>query len=149
MPEHAETRARLETLLQRQGFGVLCTSAGGEPHASLVAVAPAMGLRELLFATPRDTRKFTQMTANPRAALLMDDRGEASGVSGTSAVTARGVVEEVPVRSRHTALDIYLARHPQMESFARDETSVLMRLRVQAYRCVFGLRDVRELRMGE
>jgi nitroimidazol reductase NimA-like FMN-containing flavoprotein (pyridoxamine 5'-phosphate oxidase superfamily) len=145
MGDQAETRRRVAELLDRQGFGVLCTSAHGQPHASLVAVAPADGLRGLLFATPRDTRKFAQMAANPQVALLIDDRGRGQDVSATSAVTARGVAEEVPEPDRASNLGTYLARHPQMEPFVRDESSTLMRLRVDAYRCVFGLRDVREL----
>jgi nitroimidazol reductase NimA-like FMN-containing flavoprotein (pyridoxamine 5'-phosphate oxidase superfamily) len=149
MADEGDMRERLAALVDTQGFGVLCTSAGGEPHASLVAVARAEGLRRLLFATARDTRKFAQMTANPRAALLLDDRGEAADVSGTTAVTARGLVEEVPIAQRAGALEAYLGRHPQMEPFVRERTSALMRLSVQAYRCVLGLDDVRELAIAE
>jgi nitroimidazol reductase NimA-like FMN-containing flavoprotein (pyridoxamine 5'-phosphate oxidase superfamily) len=139
---------RLSALLSSQGFGVLSTEGGGAPYASLVAFAATGDRGELLFATPRGTRKYGNLKENPRAALLVDDRSNtASDLEHASAVTAVGVATELSGGDGEERLLVYLARHPKLAEFARDPSSALFMLKVEKYVCAWSFQDITVVEM--
>ena len=141
---------RLSALLSSQGFGVLSTEGGGSPYASLVAFAATGDFRELLFATPRGTRKYGNLKKNPRAALLVDDRSNtASDLEHAVAVTAVGAATELSGGAGEERLLVYLERHPRLEEFARDPTSALFTLKVEKYVCAWSFRKITVVEMSD
>lgn len=62
------------TMLHDIGFGVLATEHAGQPHTSLIAITPLDHGQRLLFATYRNTRKFSNLMHNKRVSVLMDGR---------------------------------------------------------------------------
>lgn len=139
-------REAVRRLLESQRLGVLCTQGGGQPHASLVAFAPGDDGRSLLFATPRATLKFRNLAADPRAAILVDDRNEGRGPLGAAAAaTAAGRTEEVPEAEREAFRRAYLARHPHLAAFLDDPECALLRLRVEAWTLVRQFQQVAHL----
>ena len=73
-----DVRRAVQELLYSQRLAVLATHAGGQPYTSLVAVAPTPDLTLLLLATTRATRKFANIMADLRVALLIDSRSSVS-----------------------------------------------------------------------
>lgn len=133
-------------LLGTQRLGVLSTQGGGQPYASLIAFAPTEDGRCLLFATPRNTLKFRNLAADPRAALLIDDRTEGRGSLGAAgAATATGRAQEVPEAEGESSRRAYLARHPHLAAFLDDPGCALLRLRVEAWILVRQFQDVSHL----
>jgi len=133
----------LRDLLASQPLGVLSTHGDMGPHASLVAFVPSDDLREILFATPRSTRKFTHLTSNAHAAFLVDNRSnKPADFHSATAATARGTVEEIPNEDKEAFLGPYLARHPHLADFVRAPTCALMRLRVESYSVVRRFQEV-------
>ena len=65
---------QLQLFLASQRLAVLATHQEGQPHTSLVAFGVTPDLREIVLATPRTTRKFTNLLADDRVALLFDNR---------------------------------------------------------------------------
>ena len=63
-------RQRLRELFESQNLGVLATHHSGQPYASLVAFYATEDLRHLFFVTPKATRKFENLKADSRVALL-------------------------------------------------------------------------------
>jgi nitroimidazol reductase NimA-like FMN-containing flavoprotein (pyridoxamine 5'-phosphate oxidase superfamily) len=63
----------------------------------------------------RNTRKFSNITGNPRVSLLIDSRG----TSRPQALTIEGTAREVPVAEREEAAGLILAAHPALKELVR------------------------------
>ncbi|MFP4170460.1 MAG: pyridoxamine 5'-phosphate oxidase family protein [Methanomassiliicoccales archaeon] len=149
MTDREGCRSRIEELLDSQLVGVLATGAGGRPYASLVAFAYTGDLERMAFATPRDSRKYSDMMENPGVALLIDDRrNEVADFQGAVAVTVMGRARESVGREREALLNLYSERHPSLENFATSASTALMVVEVERYRMVLRFQQVEELWIG-
>ena len=132
-----------------QSLAVLATHSRGQPYASLVAVASAPDLTNLLFATTRATRKFANLSSDPRAALLVDSRSNKEiDFEAAAALTAVGAVREVEKRDKEPLLGLYIAKHPHLAEFVRAPTCAFLRIEVEAYYLVRRFQEVMEWRPG-
>jgi nitroimidazol reductase NimA-like FMN-containing flavoprotein (pyridoxamine 5'-phosphate oxidase superfamily) len=140
-----------------QKLAVLSSYGKKQPYASLVAFAATEDLKYLIFATTRSTRKYANLTSEPNAALLIDDRSnekkddrsnEKKDFSHAIAATALGRTEEVRDAERDSLLNIYLAKHPHLKEFVSSPTCALIKVRVQKYYVVSKFQNVQELHMS-
>ena len=123
----------LREVLGGQYFAVLSTVEQGLPYSSLVSFATADGLRALVFATGRSTRKYRSMRENPEVALLIDNRSNRpSDTEQATAVTAMGRAGE-EIGDRDLLEAALLARHPQLGHFMEQPGSAVMVVRVREY----------------
>jgi nitroimidazol reductase NimA-like FMN-containing flavoprotein (pyridoxamine 5'-phosphate oxidase superfamily) len=149
-PDSAQTELALRALLDSQRFAVLATHSGGQPYASLMAFAATSDLRELIFATERDTRKYANLCSDARTAVLVDSRSNrSSDIQDAVAVTVIGRAEETEGDDRDRLLRIYLAKHPNLESFATSPSCALVQVRVESYRMVSRFQEVQEVRIRQ
>ena len=139
----------LRDLFASQKLAVLSTrDAAGHPYASLMAFAVTEDLRHLVCATHRATRKFANLTADPRVALLIDSRSNRDAdIHRAVAVTVLGEVEEVKGSERDLLLQLYLARHPHLEEFVTSPSCALLRVSVASYYLVSHFQEVMELHL--
>ena len=145
-----QTLGDIREILDTQRFGVLSTHADGQPYASLVAFATAADLRRILFCTPRATRKYANLSRDPRAAMLFHtSRNEAADCTEAMSVTATGTAVEVLEGQREADVALLLARHPSLAEFAGDAQTALMALEVGEYHLVRRFQDVVRLGMGQ
>ena len=73
--QREKVQAAIAELLLSQKLAVLATqSPAGSPYASLIAFAATPDLQKIVFATSRETRKFTNIKHNPEISLLVDNR---------------------------------------------------------------------------
>lgn len=145
-----DLRRSIATLLRVCRFGVLATDDGTSPHLSLVAFAVTDDLESLIFATQRTTQKYANLRSNPRAAMLMDNRAQlGDSLDPGVAVTATGRAEEMSGGARGGLERLLLAKHPGMAGFVDSKTCALVLLRVDNYRQVCGLSEVRSLRISQ
>ena len=136
----------LRDLLESQLLGVLATHHDGEPYTSLVGFAVTEDLKQMLFATGKTTRKRANLVADARASMLVDNRTNSpADFTEASAATAVGVVEEVSGAGRSEFDRLFLAKHPQLESFVHSPSCVRLRLRVSVYMVVTHFQHVIEL----
>jgi nitroimidazol reductase NimA-like FMN-containing flavoprotein (pyridoxamine 5'-phosphate oxidase superfamily) len=144
------TENLLRSLLSTQRLAVVAThSAAGHPYANLVAFAASDDLRHIFFATPRSTRKFENLAADCRVALLVDSRGNREAdFHEAAAVTVVGSAGELSGAEKEQALELYLARHPYLEEFVRSPTCALFKIHVRRYVLVRNFQNVMELEMG-
>ena len=149
MEEAEELSELVRSLLASQRFAVIATQSEGQPYSNLVAFAEADNLRSLLFVTGKDTKKYSNIAANGRVAVLADNRtNRASDLHAAIAITGLGIVEEVATDSKDYLSGIYLSKHPQLEDFLRKSSNALMRVAVTDYIVAsFGI--VRHLHTGE
>jgi len=148
MPDTAATLAVIRSLLTSQNLAVLATQNHGQPYCNLIAVAATGELRHLLFATTRATRKYANLMADSRVAVLVDNRqNDVSDFVEAAALTALGQAWEVQGAERQQCMQVYLEKHPNLEEFVTSPTCALLRIKVDKYIVVTRFQEVRELQM--
>jgi nitroimidazol reductase NimA-like FMN-containing flavoprotein (pyridoxamine 5'-phosphate oxidase superfamily) len=129
--ESGKSNQVLRKLLASQRLCVLATQGEGQPYSALVAFAETDDLRHMLFATFRGTRKYANLCADPRVALLIDSRSnQVSDFQDAVAVTVLGRAEEVHGDERTLLAERYLAKHPQLAEFIASQECALLRVDV-------------------
>ena len=138
----------IRELLESQKLAVLATQGQGQPYTSLVAFASSPDLQEIYFATSRSTRKYENVTANPKVSLLVDNRSnDVSDFHLAKAATALGEVREADDPERQHIARLFLTKHPHLDDFVQSPTSALLRVRVKTYYLVSSFQKVRVLHM--
>jgi nitroimidazol reductase NimA-like FMN-containing flavoprotein (pyridoxamine 5'-phosphate oxidase superfamily) len=137
---------RLRGLMKSQSLGVLSTRIGPQPYSNLVAFATDEELRQIYFATTRATRKYDNVLQDPQVSFLVDDRNNTiQDFHRTSVATALGLVEEVKETGRESFMDVYLKKHPILESFVRSPNCAHLKIKVTKYIVVARFQNVFEI----
>lgn len=140
----------LKGLFALQRLAVLATQNEGQPYTNLVAFTASKDLKQLFFATTRATRKYANLTADSRVAMLIDNRSnEAADFRWAMAVTATGRVEEIEGHEREKALKLYLAKHPHLEEFVSSPSCALLKISVDRYRVASRFQEVIEVHVKQ
>ena len=136
-------RSYVEEALQSERLAVLATESNGQPHASLIAIAPFESIRQLVFATYRNTRKFSNLAHNSKVAVLMergnDDRTDPQK---SFVITAFGYAEEIGTETKDAALMALRKKHPDLENFTDASDCTLVLVTVYEYQVVQGIDNV-------
>ncbi|MGI5817969.1 MAG: pyridoxamine 5'-phosphate oxidase family protein [Armatimonadota bacterium] len=142
----AEARRSLRRLLREQRLCVLSTHRDGAPYASLVAFVASEDLGGIIFTTPRGTRKFENIKADPRVAVLIDNARELpADCEKAAAVTATGRAVELSDGARAEAAERFCEAHRHMRQFVADPSTALICIQVETYYVVRHFQDVTEL----
>ncbi len=143
---HDEARRVVEQLLRNERLGVLSTHHDGAPYASLVAFAGAEDLRTILFATPRATRKFANIEADPRVAMLIDNaRDLPVDFEEAAAATATGEASDLHGDERAESAERFATVHPHLREFVSSPSTALLSIEVHSYYVVRRFQHVTEL----
>ncbi len=138
----------LTRLMGSQSLAVLATHNQGQPYTSLVAFAGSEDLKALYFVTGQATRKYVNVTNDPRASMMIDNRSNApSDIADAMAATATGSVDIVSGIELIELQDIYLQKHPHLAEFVKSPSTRLIRLNVSCYYVVNRFQNVVELHM--
>jgi uncharacterized protein YhbP (UPF0306 family) len=136
--------SRIRKLVDSQSYGILCVEHGGQPYGALVAFVFSRELRHAVFATPIETRKHRSLTANNRAALVVDSRSShPDELMGVEAVTATGRAHRIEgdeELSRWT--ELLIGRHAYLRDFVKAPTCALYRLDVVRFLHVTRFQEV-------
>lgn len=148
MGTDVEIQSLLQELFRSQRYAVMATNEHEQPFTSLMAFAATNDLQQLVVLTERATRKFANLKANSRVALLIDNReNKGSDTQDSVAVTAIGEAEEADAEAGAHLLDLYLARHPYLAEFAASPSCAIVRVRVNSYLLVSRFQKVLEWRI--
>jgi len=149
LKEEQELFLTIHNLLSEQKLGALATHRQGEPWASLIAFAVTDNLNFIYFATPKTTRKYSNLLNDPRCSLLIDNRENlASDFSNSIAVTATGVIKELDESEKTAAFQLFLNKHPYLETFIQSPTCAFICLQVNRYNLVRRFQEVMEYHPG-
>lgn len=137
----------IRKLMMEQGLAVLCTAQpDGQAYTSLVAFAASQDLKQIAFATMRATRKFANLSSNPRVALLLDDRAhQPSDLLDAAALTLRGQAREIEADERVRWTTALLAKHPTMAGFLGSPDCAVIVVGVDRFQLVTRFQQVTEL----
>lgn len=118
MSHSGDLRGLVKEMLSGQKFCVLATQKQGQPYGSLLAFAETDDLKQLVFATNRDTRKFSNLISEPRVALVIDSRSNSDAdLRNAVAITALGPAHETTGGEREYLAGVYLGKHPELAQF--------------------------------
>jgi hypothetical protein len=127
---------RLKAFDREEYFGVLATDDGGKPYTSLISYALSPDLKRVIFATPRGTRKYSNIVHSAQVAILIDNRSKGKDrLLKTEAMTILGAAKRI--RKGRTWKDlagIFLRKHPDLEGFMNAPTTAL--IAVEIVRCI-------------
>jgi nitroimidazol reductase NimA-like FMN-containing flavoprotein (pyridoxamine 5'-phosphate oxidase superfamily) len=130
----AEPMDLVRHLFASEQLAVLSTQYGGQPYSNLIAFAHTDNLKQLLFVTNRETRKYGNVLADKKVALLVDSRKNyTSDFESAVAITALGTAEEATGSEREQLLQVYLAKHPHLKDFVNNESNALIRISISDY----------------
>ena len=149
MGDKPDLEDTVRQILDSRGVAVLATQGGDYPHVCLVAFVASPDLRNLFFVTGRSTRKFQNIKRDSKVMLLVDDRANTlEDFDGATVITGRGSAVPVDTAHAHGTFSSYLRRHPHLETFARDKSSVLVKVEIDSYAVVTRFQEVMVLEMG-
>jgi nitroimidazol reductase NimA-like FMN-containing flavoprotein (pyridoxamine 5'-phosphate oxidase superfamily) len=150
MDKTEKLRQNLKELLSSQNLAVLSTHQDGQPYASLVAFVATEDLKYIFFVTPKTTRKFANLSADCRVAVLINSsQNRAADFHQALAVTAVGSAAEISGDEKEAYLQFYLSRHPFLQDFARSPTCALVRITARSYYLVKNFQNVMELHISQ
>jgi nitroimidazol reductase NimA-like FMN-containing flavoprotein (pyridoxamine 5'-phosphate oxidase superfamily) len=146
MEKTSQLKEFLKDLFASQRLAVLATQGKRQSYGNLVAFVATNDLKHLLFATTRATRKYANISENPRVAMVIDNRSnQETDFHQAAAVTATGVVKEVEGIRKESLLRLYLSKHPYLKDFVSSPTCALLRMHVETYYVVRQFQNVMEL----
>jgi len=150
LEEVRNSRRKLKELFDKQRIGVLSTQKRNRPYASLVAFAVTDDLKSFVFATPRTTRKYSNIIASSRAALLIDNRSnKMSDFRKAMAVTVVGAVRELRKSKKNHLIQLYLKKHSHLVDFVMSPTCAILCLEANTLHIVDRFQHVVELHLNK
>jgi nitroimidazol reductase NimA-like FMN-containing flavoprotein (pyridoxamine 5'-phosphate oxidase superfamily) len=146
MEKTTRLRQFLNDLFSSQRLAVLATQSEKQPYGNLVAFMATEDLKHLLFATTRATRKYANISRNPRIAMVVDNRSnEEADFHQAAAVTATGVVKETVGAQKRRFQKLYVSKHPYLKEFVSSPTCALLKMEVETYYVVRQFQNVMQL----
>jgi heme iron utilization protein len=143
-------QAILPGLLETQKYAVLATDNHGQPYTSLMAFSVTEDLQSFILMTERGRLKYENLMANPRVAIMIDNRENlGSDLDEAMAVTAQGLAEEIAGNARDEWRAFCLVRHPALQAFADSPGCALIRIKVTSYVIVRRFQEVIEWRIDD
>jgi len=138
-------------LCEGESFAVLATQGQGQPYASLIGFATSPDLKHLVFATPKQTRKYTLLEEDNRVALLVDNRASQPGsINHLSALTITGkgkILSEEEERAHWGKL--LTDKHPYLMDFVASDATAVVVVEVYRYFYVRRFQEVTEWNPGQ
>ncbi len=139
---------RLNELFSSQKLGVLATQQDEHPYTSLLAFASTDDLRQIVFATPRSTRKYANLTSNANVSFFIDNRSnKTADFRRAIGVTVLGTVRILSKNKNSRLVKLYLGKHPHLGSFFASPTCAFIGLDVRSYYIVERFQHVTEIHL--
>jgi general stress protein 26 len=150
MTQGEDIKKEIRNLFSHQKLAVLSTHASGQPYASLIAFAGRDDLKKIFFVTPKTTRKFANLSADSRVAVLINSSlNMDSDFHKAVSVTAIGNAKEIHDIEKEKVLKFYLMKHPFLDAFATSPTSALVEVNIKTYVMVKNFQHVMELHIDQ
>lgn len=146
MLSKGEIQESILKVLESQKFGIFTSiSELNEPHPTLVAYHFSNDLTTIVFATPKNTRKFNNLILHSNVSFFWDNRtNSGEDISHAFTVSAIGSAAEVPDNLLKEIKTKYLARHPYMEDFIESPFTALISVTIKRFELVSQFQNVLE-----
>ena len=144
-----EIKKQIQELFITQNLAVLSTHDAGQPYASLIAFVGKPDLKDIFFATPRATRKYANLKADPRVAILINNsENKTTDFHRAISVTATGTAQEVAESDRNEFVKAYLSKHSHLKDFIHSPSTAWIRVTIDRYYLVKHFQKVIQLHVN-
>ena len=146
--EDKEKRVRvsIRELCESQSFAVLATQGKGQPYTSLIGFATSDDMKYVVFATPKQTRKYSLLEEDNRVSLMVDNRAQQpDSINFISALTITGngkILNDAEEIEKWSGL--LTEKHPYLSSFVRSSSTAVILVEVYRYYYVRRFQEVFE-----
>ncbi len=124
--------ARLKVINKKQRHAVLATVSGTRPYTSLVAFALTPDAKNIIFATPKKTRKYKNIVKNKNVSLLIHTAKNISqDYLQAEAVTIQGKAHTISSKKRKEFAGILARKHPDLRLFINSTTTAIIKVKVE------------------
>ena len=136
----------IREMCEGESFAVLATQGNGQPYASLIGFATSADLTHLVFATPKQTRKYALLEKNNLVALLVDTRSsQPDHINELSALTITGKSEIISNPDEKNQWSALLSeKHPYLQDFLASQDTAIVVVEVSKYLYVRRFQEVSE-----
>lgn len=139
---------KLKKLFSSQKLGVLATQQKKNPYTSLIAFACSDDMRQIVFATPKATRKFANIISNSSVSFFIDNRSNrAIDFRKAIGVTVLGSVRQIRKNKNSKLMKLYLSKHPQLDSFLDSQSSAFLCIDIKSFYIVERFQNVTEVHL--
>jgi general stress protein 26 len=138
---------KIKLLLESQMLGVIATDMDGHPYANLVAFASTKDLKNIIFATSKNTTKYKNIKHNAKTSVLVDNRQNTpSDFEKSVSLTAFGEAKEIIINNTYYK-KLYLDKHPKLMSFVNSSDCALIKIQIDRYQYVNKFQNIINLKM--
>lgn len=140
----------IKNISSEELFGVLATSADDAPYTNLIAFVLQDDLKKLFFATPRDTKKFKNITVNEKVSFhIQNTKNSLEDIGKAIGITITGKAAECSKKHFEEAIAVYLLKHPQMKKFIYSLNTAFISVDIERYDVVERFQNVTVLKIKE
>lgn len=136
----------IKEIVKGESFGVLATNGDNESYTSLISYASNEDVSRLVFATPRDTKKFHMIQNNKSVSILIDNRSSnKESINDIVAITSMGHARTLVEKSEidHWS-KLLLDKHSYLDDFIDADTTGIILVDVNKYYYVSSFQEVVE-----
>jgi nitroimidazol reductase NimA-like FMN-containing flavoprotein (pyridoxamine 5'-phosphate oxidase superfamily) len=141
-----DLKEEIGKLFDLESFAVLSTQGEGQPYASIISFSASPDFKHIVFATPRQTRKFSLLSKSDKVALLIDNRSNTPpSVNRISAVTITGKAKILDdFEELEKWKNLLINKHPYLKSFVETPSTAVILVDVYRYFYVRRFQEVME-----
>jgi len=143
MKTQIQIKEYVQKVLENRTFAVLATESQHQPYTSFIAITVINDLSELVFATYRNTKKYTNLINNEKVSILYEYRNDnVNNKQEITILTAYGIANEVNETDSNALRKAHIQQHPEMNDFFQSADCAIFRVKVEKYQLVLGIEDI-------
>ncbi len=130
---------KMLALIQENDMCVLATVSGGQPHVSLMAYMASEDGCRLYLLTSTETKKFRNLSQNPKVSLMIDDRTGQDSPEEVRALSVSGVCSPLdPIGEAQEIKERFVKAHPHLKGIAQDPAVRVVAVEVDSLQLLEG-----------
>ena len=134
----------VHSVLSKQHLGVLATTGEQYPYTSLVGFVPTPDMKNIVFATMKQTRKYENIIRHPRISLLVNSSTNTAGdFKDAAAITIMGSCAQSSGEEKKDLQKIYLERFPFLKDFIKNPSCELVKIKIERFIVVTRFQEVK------
>lgn len=132
----------IQEIIRTNNLAVLATCAENQPHCSLMAYIFLEEQGLIYMMTQKDSRKFRNISANPRVSLMVDTRlDNPEKRTSIKALTINGTCRPAEQTGQNHLKDLLLKRHPQLKVLTDHQDVVVIEIKVGSFLLLDGVNN--------
>jgi nitroimidazol reductase NimA-like FMN-containing flavoprotein (pyridoxamine 5'-phosphate oxidase superfamily) len=132
---------KMKQMVMDEKYCVLATAMDNKPYCSLMAYAVEDDCSKIYMVTKKDSEKYKNLKNNKLVSILIDTRTNTIDKSA-KALTITGCFSKIDDEKKLFVVKNKLRnRHPELESFLSNVSSIVFAIEVQSFLLLDGFTD--------